>query len=112
MAASAIEIIGGIVLSTTITVNYTGAANQSAQIAQMVLFNSDTVNAHLVSIWFAPGTGTPALKDQLGAFIVPAGQSLSVYQAIKLIIPTGSTIQTQCDLNGVVSMKASANILT
>lgn len=110
--ASAVEIIGGKVLTTTITVDYVGLSNQSAQIAQFVLYNADTVNAHLVSVWFASSSSTPALRDQLGAFIVPAGQTLSVYQAIKLIVSPGTTIQTQADANGVVTLKASANILT
>lgn len=112
MASSAIEIIGGRVLNTTPTVYYTGLANQGAQIAQFILYNSDTVNAHLVNIWLAQGAGAPSQADQACSIVIPAGQTLSIYQVIRLIVGTGTTIQLQADANGVVTVKASANIIT
>lgn len=112
MASSAVEIIGGSVLTTAPAVYYTGLANQGAQIAQFLLFNSDTVNAHLVNIWLAPSPATPTLKDQAYAVVIPAGATISAYAVLRLIVGSATTIQLQCDANGVVTVKASASIIT
>jgi hypothetical protein len=109
MAFSAVEIIGGVVLTTTPTVVYTGLSNQNAQISQFILFNSDTVNAHLVNVWLGSGH-TDA--DQVGSFIIPSQTTYSVYQILRLIVSAGQIITLQTDLDGVVTCKASASILT
>lgn len=106
------EIITGAPLTTVPVVYYTGLANQAAQIQQLVLFNSDSAGSHLVNLWLATGNGTPVAADKLGTFTVAAGATLSVYQAIKLVVPPNATIQASSDANGVVVMKASANIVT
>lgn len=86
--------------------------NQVAQIMQMSLYNSDSTGTHVVTLYLTASSGTPALADQVALVFVPALQTVSVYQVIKLVVPAGGTIQASADLGGVVVMKASANIIS
>ena len=112
MATTTQEIIQGVILQSTIQSLFSNPANQVAQIMQMALFNSSNTGTRVVTIYLTAGAGIPSLQDQVANIIVPPGQTVSVYQVIKLVVPAGGTIQANADVGGVVVMKASANIVS
>lgn len=85
------ELIPSQVLTAVATVYYTAPASTQAAIHQATASNP-TGAAVVVNLYKVPSAGTPAVANRIGSRIVPAGGTVTLFDAINHKIEPGTSL--------------------
>lgn len=109
---SPIVMIEGTQLTSSVAVYYTAPALSNARISQLVLTNADTTTPHSVTLYLAPGSGSPDNSNLIINKVLAPKETYVVYQVGNLVIPAAGTIQAIADTSAVVTIHASGVLIT